>query len=101
MTHPDGKLSYVSIRGTVKPVGNPIVSINNPKVSGVIQTLSIKEHTVQRTTTGFWSDQERIIQEVHNVMPFVLDSKGYEVEILDPLSAEMLGKIAWFKRSLF
>lgn len=91
-THPDQKLTYVSIRGTVKPIGNPIVSINNPQVSGVVQSLSIKEHTIQRTTAGFWSDQERVIQEVHNVMPFVLESKGFEVEITDPLAADVLGK---------
>ncbi|XP_018329612.1 mitochondrial E3 ubiquitin protein ligase 1 [Agrilus planipennis] len=89
-THPDKRLSYVSLRGTIKPIGNPIISNNNPKVEGVIQLLSIKEHIVQRSTAGFWSDHERTIQEVHNVMPFVIESKGYQVEIVDPLAADVL-----------
>ncbi|KRT83128.1 hypothetical protein AMK59_4273 [Oryctes borbonicus] len=89
-THPEKKLSYVSIRGNIKPVGNPIISANNPKITGVVQSLSIKEHVIQRSTTGFWSDQERTIQEVQNIMPFVLKSNSFEVEVLDPLAADVL-----------
>ncbi|KAJ8933929.1 hypothetical protein NQ314_013685 [Rhamnusium bicolor] len=89
-THPEGKLSYLSVRGTVKPLGNPIISINNPNVSGVVQLLRIKEHVIQRSTTGFWADSERTIQEVHNVMPFALETKGMQIEICDPLAADVL-----------
>lgn len=91
-THPDRKLSYVAIRGSVKPIGSPIVSSKNSKITGVIQLLSIKEHVVQRSTAGFWADQERTIQEVHNVMPFVIESNGIMVEVVDPLVADILGK---------
>lgn len=52
---PDRKLNYVAIRGTVKPIGEPLISVNNKDISGVIQKLSTKEHVVARTTTGFWS----------------------------------------------
>ncbi|XP_044754066.1 mitochondrial E3 ubiquitin protein ligase 1 [Coccinella septempunctata] len=90
LTHPDKKLSYVSIRGTVKPLGKPIISNNNADVEGVVQLLRIKEHVIQRSTTGFWNDSERIIQEVHNIMPFSIESKGMEVEIMDPLAADIL-----------
>lgn len=93
VTHPDQKLSYVSIRGNVKPIGNPIVSINNPSITGVIQLLRLKEHVVQRSTTGFWADSERIIQEVHNVMPFALETKGIQIEVCDPLAADVLGNL--------
>lgn len=55
--------------------------------------LSIKEHVVQRSTAGFWADQERTIQEVHNVMPFVIESNGIMVEVVDPLVADILGKV--------
>ncbi|CAH1375065.1 mitochondrial E3 ubiquitin protein ligase 1-like [Tenebrio molitor] len=89
-THPEKKLSYVSIRGTVKPLGKPIVSSNNPNVTGVVQLLRIKEHVIQRSTTGFWSDSERIVQEVHNVMPFAVNNKGVQVEVADPLAADVL-----------
>lgn len=90
-THPEAKLPYIAIRGAVKPLGNPIISNNNPNVSGVIQSLKIKEHVIQRSSTGFWSDSERTIQEVHNVIPFGLDSKSTTVEVIDPLVAEYLG----------
>lgn len=93
-THPEKKLSYVSIRGSVKPLGKPIVSNNNPNVTGVVQLLRIKEHVLQRTTTGFWSDSERIVQEVHNVMPFSISSKGVHIEVADPLAADVLGKVS-------
>ncbi|KAG5880539.1 hypothetical protein JTB14_026772 [Gonioctena quinquepunctata] len=89
-THPEGKLSYVSIRGTVQSIGNPIISNSNPNVKGVVQLLRIKEHVIQRSTTGFWADSERVIQEVHNVMPFVLETKGIRIEICDPLAADVL-----------
>lgn len=92
-THPESKLSYVSIRGTVNPLGNPIVSNNNPNASGVVQLIRIKEHVVQRSTTGFWADSERTIQEVHNFMPFTLKNNSMQVEIVDPLSAEVLGNL--------
>ncbi|XP_066252969.1 mitochondrial E3 ubiquitin protein ligase 1-like [Euwallacea similis] len=89
-TQPDAKLPYIAIRGAVKSIGVPIISGNNPKVSGVIQCLKIKEHVVQRSSSGFWSDSERTIQEVHNVIPFGLESKGIVVEVVDPLIAEYL-----------
>ncbi|CAG9821958.1 unnamed protein product [Phaedon cochleariae] len=89
-THPETKLSYVSIRGTVKALGNPIISNSNPNVTGVIQLLRIKEHVIQRSSTGFWADSERVIQEVHNVMPFSLETKGIRIEVCDPLAADVL-----------
>ncbi|ENN73297.1 hypothetical protein D910_08984 [Dendroctonus ponderosae] len=90
LANADAKLPYIAIRGAVKPIGVPIISSNNPNVSGVIQSLKIKEHVVQRSTSGFWSDSERTIQEVHNVIPFGLESKGVVVEVVDPLVAEYL-----------
>ncbi|XP_022909989.1 mitochondrial E3 ubiquitin protein ligase 1-like [Onthophagus taurus] len=89
-SHPNQKIPYVIIRGTVKPLGNPVISANNPQITGVVQSLSIREHVVQRSSAGFWSDQERIINESHNVTPFVLQTSGSNVEILDPLAAEIL-----------
>lgn len=89
-SQPDAKLPYIAIRGAVKSLGVPITSSNNSKVSGVIQSLKIKEHVVQRSSSGFWSDSERTIHEVHNVIPFGLESKGVVVEVIDPLVAECL-----------
>jgi len=52
--------------------------------------LRIREHVIQRSTAGFWSDHERVIQEVHNVMPFVLENGKFKVEIADPVAADIL-----------
>ncbi|XP_043282929.1 mitochondrial E3 ubiquitin protein ligase 1 [Venturia canescens] len=87
---PDGKLSYVVIRGLVTPLGKPFRSINNDAVTGVIQKLSVKEHVVARTTAGFWSDQENTMQEIYNSMPFALRRGQYKVEVHDAVSAEIL-----------
>lgn len=51
---PDSKIDYIAIRGIVKPLGEPLTSINNRKITGVIQKLKIKEHVVTRSTAGFW-----------------------------------------------
>lgn len=38
----------------MKPLGEPLRSINKKDVTGVIQKLSIQEHVVARTSAGFW-----------------------------------------------
>lgn len=86
----------MSIRGTIQPLGNPIISINNPNVEGVVQLLKIKEHVIQRSSTGFWADSERIIQEVHNVSPFAIATKRVQIEVCDPLAADVLGKVKFY-----
>lgn len=50
----DNKIDYIAIRGIVKPLGEPLNSINNKKLTGVVQKLKIKEHVIARTTAGFW-----------------------------------------------
>lgn len=75
----------------MQPLGSPIRSLNNTNVNGVIQKLSIKEHVIQRSTAGFWSESERVVQEVYNAMPFLLVDNDSQVEILDPLAADMIG----------
>ncbi|XP_014217084.1 mitochondrial E3 ubiquitin protein ligase 1 [Copidosoma floridanum] len=84
------KIDYVAIRGAVKPIGEPIHSINNRDVTGVIQKLSVKEHVVVRTTSGYWSDQEHTMQEVYNSVPFVLGKGNHKVEVVDAMAAEIL-----------
>lgn len=81
---------YVGVRGIVKPLGEPLRSINKKDVTGVIQKLSIQEHVVARTSAGFWSDEQRTIQTIYNAVPFVLQKGWYSVEVIDPLSADIL-----------
>lgn len=84
------KAKYVAVRGIVKPIGKPLTGINGKYISAVIQKLKIKEHVVVRTTTGFWSDQKRAIYKIYNTVPFGLQRGSYSVEILEPLSADIL-----------
>lgn len=49
-----GKCDYVAIRGAVKSIGEPIQSVNNENVKGVVQRLCVKEHVIARCTSGFW-----------------------------------------------
>lgn len=92
-THPDKKLNYVAVKGVIAPIGKPIQSVNNRDIEGVIQLIKTQEHVVQRSSAGFWSDHERVIQESKNVMPFALEANGFQVEIVDPLAADILGNI--------
>ncbi|XP_066595763.1 mitochondrial E3 ubiquitin protein ligase 1 [Prorops nasuta] len=87
---PDGKIDYIAIRGIVKPLGKPLHSIKNQDVTGVIQKLSIKEHVVARSTAGFWSDQQRTMQKVYNTVAFAIQQGPYQIEVNDPLSADIL-----------
>lgn len=86
----DNKIGYIAIRGIVKPLGKPLSSINNKKLTGVVQKLKIKEHVVARTTAGFWSDQERTVHKVYNTVPFVLQRGPHAVEVIEPLLADIL-----------
>ncbi|EFN86310.1 Mitochondrial ubiquitin ligase activator of nfkb 1 [Harpegnathos saltator] len=86
----NNKIHHVAVRGLVKPLGEPLQSINKKHVLGVIQKLSIKEHVIARTSAGFWSDQTRTMQKIFNVIPFVLKKDSFSVEVIDPLSADIL-----------
>ncbi|CAB0037599.1 unnamed protein product [Trichogramma brassicae] len=87
---PENKIDYVAIRGAVKPLGEPLRSINNKDISGVIQKLSVKEHVVVRTTSGYWSDQEHTMQEIYNTVPFILQKGRDQVEVVDAMAADIL-----------
>lgn len=87
---PNNKVDFVAVRGVVKPLGESLRSINEKNVTGVIQKLSVREHVVARTSAGFWSDQKRTIQKIYHVVPFALQKGSYSVEIIDPLSADIL-----------
>ncbi|XP_011875936.1 PREDICTED: mitochondrial ubiquitin ligase activator of NFKB 1 [Vollenhovia emeryi] len=87
---PNNKVDYIAVRGIVKPLRDSLQSVNKKDVTGVIQKLSVREHVVARTSAGYWSDQERTIHQVCNSVPFVLRNRWYSVEIIDPLSADIL-----------
>ncbi|XP_071653181.1 mitochondrial E3 ubiquitin protein ligase 1 isoform X2 [Temnothorax longispinosus] len=86
----NNKVDYIAVRGIVKPLGESLQSVNKKDVTGVIQKLSVREHVVARTSAGYWSDQERTIHQVYHTVPFVLQNRWHSVEIIDPLSADIL-----------
>ncbi|KAL0272034.1 UNVERIFIED_CONTAM: hypothetical protein PYX00_005161 [Menopon gallinae] len=87
-----GYYPYIAIRGFVKALSPAIRSIHNPHISGVIQKHSIKEHVVSRSSSGFWTESQRTINEVFNSIPFaVVTKKGsLEIEVIDPFAAKIL-----------
>ena len=92
----DNTLKYVALRGVVKPISNAIKSYSNEKVTGVVQKLSIKEHVIARSVTGFWSNDLRTVSEMYNVTPFFISGNKIDVEIIDPLEANIIGFVILF-----
>ncbi|XP_012282271.1 mitochondrial E3 ubiquitin protein ligase 1 [Orussus abietinus] len=86
----DNKVDYIAIKGAVKPLGRPFRGVHNKDLTGVVQKITVKEHVVARSTAGFWSNQERLMQEVYNSVPFSLQNGRYQVEVSDALAAEVL-----------
>lgn len=110
---PDGKISYGIIRGTVKPIGQPIQSVMSPSVTGVLQViklrfnctnkifrqfhnkLSCSEHRIARGFAGFWTEQRKLIHVSSNEVPFTIDNGNVGVEIIDGLGSEILGSLTF------
>ncbi|BES95839.1 E3 Ubiquitin ligase [Nesidiocoris tenuis] len=86
---PEDRL-YVAYQGEIKALGKPISSSNGLDVTGVIQRFTLKEHAITRNSSGFWTDQKNTIKEAYNVVPFAMHRGKIVVQIMDPLSAEIL-----------
>ncbi|XP_037721202.1 mitochondrial E3 ubiquitin protein ligase 1-like [Drosophila subpulchrella] len=87
---PDKKIPYAVIRGTVKPIGDPLQSSLGPSVSGVLQIVKLHEHRIIRGITGLWKDHHQLLHESTNEMPFQLRNQQHSVEIVDALRASFL-----------
>ncbi|XP_014280755.1 mitochondrial E3 ubiquitin protein ligase 1 [Halyomorpha halys] len=86
----DEEKKYTIYQGDVKAVGKSVKSSSSQDYSGVILRRSIMEHAIARNASGFWADQKNIIHVSHNVVPFILKKGKVSIEILDPVSAELL-----------
>lgn len=62
-----------------------------PNVTGVFQRLKMNEHSVARAFGGYWTEHSKTIHVSHNSVPFMLTNKTVEVEIIEALSAEIIG----------
>lgn len=85
----DEEKKYTIYQGEVKAVDKTIKSTNN-EYTGVLLRKTIREHAVARNASGFWADHKNIIHVSHNAVPFILCRGSVNVEILDPISAELL-----------
>lgn len=109
----DKKVPYAIVRGTVTPIGTPLQSIMSPSVTGVLQVIKVKyvhmtlnlfeallkingnfffsEHRITRGFAGFWTEQRKLFHVSSSEVPFQITNKDVGIEILDPLSADILG----------
>ncbi|XP_069598540.1 mitochondrial ubiquitin ligase activator of NFKB 1 [Ranitomeya imitator] len=87
---------YAVIEGVVRSVKDSLHSQFVENCRGVIHRLSLKEHKmVWNGTTHLWSDQEKVIHQRTNSVPFDLtrddgDPPGPSVRVIRPLDAAEL-----------
>lgn len=88
-------MGYAIVRGTVKPIGPPIRAAHSPSVTGVLQVINLSEHRAARGLFGMWVEQTKLIHTSANEVPFGItnDCDDVTVEVIDALSAAMLGKV--------
>jgi len=83
-------LPYISIRGAVKALGPKTIKSDTGHI-GVVQMISVNEHSMRRYGNGFWGGSVREIGTSLNDVPFGLRSQSHTsamiVEIVDPLQA--------------
>ncbi|ODM99169.1 Mitochondrial ubiquitin ligase activator of NFKB 1 [Orchesella cincta] len=84
-------LPYVVLRGRVKELSQTIESSSGLK--GVLQVVTLNEHSFRRHAFNHWGDNVRTIHQAHNSVPFALtniydvDNKRTLVEVENPFDA--------------
>ncbi|KAF7222679.1 mitochondrial ubiquitin ligase activator of nfkb 1-A [Nothobranchius furzeri] len=86
---PETCLQYAVIEGHVKPVDEHLSSQFKKEIVGVLQKITLKEHRL--VWSGFshiWMDDERILHQRVNTLPFALAGTDRTVvRVLSPLEA--------------
>ncbi|XP_044134545.1 mitochondrial ubiquitin ligase activator of NFKB 1 [Bufo gargarizans] len=96
MDLPGKCVPYAVIEGVVRSVKESLSSQFVENCRGVIHRLSLKEHKmVWNRTTHLWNDQEKVIHQRTNTVPFDLtrddcDDLGPSIRIIKPLDAAEL-----------
>ncbi|KAM9299596.1 mitochondrial ubiquitin ligase activator of NFKB 1 [Gastrophryne carolinensis] len=96
MDLPGKCVPYAVIEGAVRAVKDSLSSQFMDNCKGVIHRLSLKEHKmVWNRTTHLWNDQEKVIHQRTNTVPFELardddGGRGPAVRVLRPLDAAEL-----------
>lgn len=50
------------------------------------------EHRVTRDAAGYWNENRKLFHKSWSEVPFKLSNKGVGIEIIEPLTADILGK---------
>ncbi|CAG7835530.1 unnamed protein product [Allacma fusca] len=84
-------VDYIILKGKVEALEKPIQSQTG--MQGVLQVVTLSEHSVKRHAFGQWGDDVRTLQKTLNAVPFGLRNlakSGREiiVEVKNPLDAE-------------
>ncbi|XP_069803297.1 mitochondrial ubiquitin ligase activator of NFKB 1 [Dendropsophus ebraccatus] len=96
MELPGKCVPYAVIEGVVRSVKDSLNSQFIDSCRGVIHRLSLKEHKmVWNRTTHLWNDQEKVIHQRTNSVPFDLaqddcDDSGPTIRVIKPLDAAEL-----------
>lgn len=61
----------------------------------LIKFYLCSEHRITRGFAGFWTENCKLFHISSSEVPFQIASKDVGVEIIDALSAEILGTTAW------
>lgn len=51
------------------------------------------EHRITRGFAGFWTENRKLFHISSSEVPFQITNKDVGIEIIDPLTAEILGKL--------
>jgi len=83
-------LPYVVVRGRVKELSQTIESSSGLK--GVLQVVTLNEHSFRRHAFNHWGDNVRTIHQAHNSVPFAITNihdadKRTLVEVENPFDA--------------
>ncbi|CAL4075630.1 unnamed protein product, partial [Meganyctiphanes norvegica] len=76
------------VKGIVRADGTVIKSVVRPEVTGVVWKKTIKEHLVAQVM-GFWTNDQRTVDEVTSNVPFLIMNKGIGVKVNDPAKLDM------------
>ncbi|XP_054258591.1 mitochondrial E3 ubiquitin protein ligase 1-like [Macrosteles quadrilineatus] len=85
-----GEKRYTMVQGPVKSLGNNIISVYAPNMSGVVQRMSTNEYVMTRNSSGYWMDQSRPIHQSYNTVPFAIVVGSSLIEVKDVLLADEL-----------
>lgn len=65
-----------------------------------MNVFDCSEHRITRGFAGFWTENRKLCHVSSSEVPFKIVNKDIGIEVMDPLTAEILGKFVLFKKSI-